>query len=389
MRGRGRGMGRGGILRRGPAKFSNPFVPRFPFDLILCESAFPRVTSAPDETALTEALLKKSTDLTPATQEQTAVLNLVTKLQAVVDAIVVTPGTFDACQLAEVRQVGSFKKGTMMIGNPVADMVIILKTLPTRESVEALATKVHEDLKAQEPDEVLTCAISEYGFDISNGEVTVRVLITTIPPNLRKLNPELHMDPKILCRNLAAIRHIRWFEDNVHHSSVKVLIRVLRDMRSRFEGLSPLTPWMIDLLAHYSVMYNPSRQALPINVAFRRVLQLLAGGLFLPGSAGIPDPCEGGTVRVHTALTLEQQDVLCLTCQTLMRLLQHGGYKVILGLEIPKKDILSEPTVWNNINMAPLEMCYEKPPEKKEEDECTEDMEADNAYEEMETTDQA
>jgi interleukin enhancer-binding factor 2 len=54
-------------------------------------------------------------------------------------------------QLAEVRQVGSFKKGTMMIGSPVADMVIILKTLPTRESVEALSQKVNEDLKTHEP----------------------------------------------------------------------------------------------------------------------------------------------------------------------------------------------------------------------------------------------
>lgn len=39
----------------------------------------------------------------------------------------------------------------------------------------------------------------------------------------------------------------------------------------------------------------------------RRCLQMLAAGLFLPGSVGITDPCESGNFRVHTVMTLEQQ----------------------------------------------------------------------------------
>lgn len=52
-------------------------------------------------------------------------------------------------------------------------------------------------------------------------------------------------------------------------------------------------------------------------------------------------------------------------------------------------DVLVESSVWNGINVSPLETCYEKPPEKKEDDECTEDMESENAYEEMETAENA
>ncbi|XP_064596255.1 interleukin enhancer-binding factor 2 homolog [Liolophura sinensis] len=367
---RGRRSMEGGPMRPmqfKPSHMYRTFIPHIPFDLTQCEATFPRAKVAPDEKPFTDALLKRNSDLTPGTQEQAAVQALVTKIQSVLDNLIITPGSFEAAQLEEVRQVGSHKKGTMMAGHNVADIVVMLRTLPTKEAVAALGNKVCEDLKVSDPNEVLSMLTNDSGFEISSSEATVKCLISTIPPNMKKLDPDLHLDAKVMQGHLSAVRHARWFEENAFHSSIKVLIRLLRDLKNRFEGFEPLTPWIIDLLSHFATMNNPTRQPLPINVSFRRCLQLLAAGFFLPGSVGITDPCEPGNARVHTVMTLEQQDQVCFTAQTLLRVLSHGGYKQILGLE-GNSSIATEMSVWEGVVVSPSDKAYEKP-EKKDEEE--------------------
>lgn len=341
-----------------------------------------------------QAILKRNTDLTPSPEEQTNLINLVSKTQMIFEQLALSPGNFDACvsfiyfrlfflirllinlfsfyyqqQLEEVRCVGSFKKATMRAGHNLGDLVVILKTLPILEAIKSLGDKAIEELKKMDSTSVFRLDSIEGGFDIvnvSNGSA-VRILITTILPNMRKIDPSIHLPVKLLQKHMSAIRHVRWFEESANLTTVKVLIRVLRDVCSRFEGLSSLTPWIIDVLAHYSVTFRHPQQMLPLNAAFKRVLQLLAGGLFLPGSTSIPDPCENGTVLMHSPLSLQQLDTVCMTAQTLLRILSYGcGYKVILGLEEDVHGITINTSVWDGVVVAPSSAAFEVPSKEEE-----------------------
>ena len=56
---------------------------------------------------------------------------------------------------------------------------------------------------------VLTMIVNDRGFDLSSPEATVQILVTTILPNLRKLDPAIHMDQKLLHSAHLEIRHSR------------------------------------------------------------------------------------------------------------------------------------------------------------------------------------
>uniref|UniRef100_A0A914V6K6 DZF domain-containing protein n=1 Tax=Plectus sambesii TaxID=2011161 RepID=A0A914V6K6_9BILA len=327
-----------------------------PFDLTLCEPMFPKAHES-DETAVTQALLKRNQDLSPTPQEQASILNLITKVKAALEKMIVAPELFTAAVVEEAREVGSYKKGTMLTKSNVADLVVILRTLPTVEAVSALGNKIVEEIKAAEPKEVLGCVPRDYGCEIAGTQAVIRLLIATLPQNLKMLEPDLHLNEAIMVRHLAALRHARWFEENASHSSVKVLVRLLKDVRKRFAGFKVLSVWGVELLAHYAVMNTPSRQALALNQAFRRVFQLLSAGLFLPNSPGLVDPCDP-SARIQQGLTMEEMDLLCSTSQTLLRVLSHGGYKQVLGLE-GSATVATEMSFWDGIVVTPLEKAYD------------------------------
>lgn len=335
-------------FRPGPPPFHNRQPPHkggrgvyyqthMPFDPVCCASVFPGANGTPEEDSFVNAIMVHHSKLTPSPDEQQAVASLVTKVTECLEAIAVYPGKFEQNHIEETRPIGSFKKGTMLAGHCVADLVVILRALPTFEATSTLGQLLKDEFLSKETDangdDDPEVHARPYGFDFAYLGATIRVAFSTHQSMIKKTNPEIHISAADQLLALAGIRHARWAEENASHPNVKALIRILKDFRRRFLGFNYLSPWHLDLLAFYAVMQNPSNQPLSLPTAFRRVIQVLSAGLFLPGSAGFIDPCEPNNRRVHSSIPLLQKDEICCAAQTICRIIGQNRYSVLFDVQ--------------------------------------------------------
>lgn len=123
--------------------------------------------------------------------------------------------------------------------------------LPVRsdDTVNTLGAKIVEILKQGQSGEVFGVVPRDFGCEIAGQQAVLRLLVTfPLDQPCLQLDPQLHLSREVLAKNMAALRHAFWFDDNAGQPAVRVLVRLVKDVRNRAAGLKALDVWTIELL---------------------------------------------------------------------------------------------------------------------------------------------
>ncbi|VDP92729.1 unnamed protein product [Echinostoma caproni] len=162
-----------------------------PYDLFVAE---PSLMTSQDDQQLTDLLVRYHDTLLPSPSDLQTMTHLVNRVVTVIENLIVNPAEFTAGQIEEVKCVGSFKLGTWLSKHNTADLVVVLRTLPTAEALKGLQIilKKRLDADAKSPKDQCVVSTHAYGFSVSADEFSVRAFLTTSPIHLNKADPTVH-----------------------------------------------------------------------------------------------------------------------------------------------------------------------------------------------------
>ncbi|KAG7205067.1 hypothetical protein KM043_005445 [Ampulex compressa] len=270
----------------------------------------------------------------------------------------------DSRILRGVMRVGNLAKGLLLSGDNHVCLVVLCAEKPTR----TLLNKVAEILPAQLKIVALedTYNVGKHpesaALTVSGGTVTVSVTLTSplmretpkptatadnagqqqqgaaqpqatpATPAVTKPDPP-DVLPKAKCLEaLAALRHAKWFQARATSlQSCVMVIRIMRDLCNRVPTWGPLNPWALELLTEKVI--STAGGPLSPGEALRRLLECVAGGILLPGSPGLSDPCEKEPVDAIGNMTAQQREDITASAQHALRLVAFRQIHKVLGME--------------------------------------------------------
>ncbi|EFP05975.1 hypothetical protein CRE_04924 [Caenorhabditis remanei] len=348
------------------------------FDFTLEQGNLAGTKTAKTDLVFAKEIVERAANLTPSPEVRSQIKQYAQKVIVALEKEH-RENTLPEVGVTRIMHVGSFVTGTSTHLSDKSDVVVQLKCLPSFETLLILGNKIVENIQSADPSETGVALPTEDGCIISSHNKQVRVLVTINPLDSVKLEPELHLDETRMMINHFSLRHVSWLTEMtecIPKETVQeyhALIRVLKDVRSRFRGLQPLSVWALQFLAFHCLFDGPNRQKTNLGTAFRRFFELISAGIFLPKAAGLMDPTAPNH-RIGFDLTFEQMDEVCIAAQTLIRVFATGddGYRAILGTEGTAADLTKTTSVWNGITIQPSETayedgCYDQPPSAEAE----------------------
>ncbi|XP_043276841.1 zinc finger RNA-binding protein isoform X2 [Venturia canescens] len=271
----------------------------------------------------------------------------------------------DARVLRSVMRVGNLAKGLLLSGDNHVCLVVLCAEKPTKTLLNKVAEILPGQLKIVAPDETYNVGKhpESAALTVSGGTVTVSVTLTsplmretikpiapaadnagqqqqgaapsqTTPatPAVTKPDPP-DVLPKAKCLEaLAALRHAKWFQTRATSlQSCVMVIRIMRDLCNRVPTWGPLNAWALELLTEKVI--STAGGPLSLGEALRRLLECVAGGILLPGSPGILDPCEKEPTDAIGNMTAQQREDITASAQHALRLVAFRQIHKVLGME--------------------------------------------------------
>ena len=78
-------------------------------------------------------------------------------------------------------------------------------------------------------------------------------MVGCAPENLIKLEPGLHLEKQFVSKAVEAVKHANWFEIEASDNTIRILIRIMKDIRTRY-------PELQEMFKYYMYRYDTNNE---------------------------------------------------------------------------------------------------------------------------------